>query len=538
MVKTFPALLLLVLWLAAPAAGAADVKPEFRVSPQVTVSVPDKAIEKSFRIAADLVAEMRRIAYENYKRDGWLAVSMGRNGPQAGYDIRDFRFGPKCAVYLWGDDRTLATEMGKRIFFDQHDPDGRLTWDPTGQCGIHIAHVAKHFSDYLRYSEQDKFIQDNWARQLKIVKWSLSKYDRNDDGLIENGQQVPDYLWTYLVGEPMNSVRLPKTQDDVVVVPTMDVCEWLQLLAAYGAANRLPDADWLKAKAGQMQKAIETLAYDRDAGYYFLLRRTAENKWYHSGGGINEASRETDVTPYYAAFISGNDSRGRKVAEYARGVLLDYNIFPMPLMYPSYYWACPNYSPHGFVPGGCWEESYYNCVRAWLKYRMFDAVDAAIKRRSDAHVRDGQCSEWYGVDGSIQGRDQYGISGAAHVSAVIEGLFGIAPTRFGFGEVDIWPAIPAAWADQPATIRVTLPGSGFLQYTYLFSKQAKTVTLTIETDRQRQGHFRIPVPGGCNSVFWNGERLLCDVAYAAGHEQDVVYLDKPFQKATIRIQMN
>jgi hypothetical protein len=538
MAKAASAILVLAFWFAAQAVDAADAKPDFRISPEVRISVPDKAIEKSFRIAADLTVEMRRLAYETYKRDGWLAVSMGKNGPQSGYDIRDFRFGPKCAVYLWGDDRTLMSEMGKRIFLDQHDPDGKLTWDPTGQCGIHIAHVAKHFSDYLRYSEQDAFLKETWARQLKIVKWSLAHYDRNGDGLLENGPQVPDYVWTYLVGEPLNSVRLPKTQDDVVVVATMETCEWLQLLAAYGAAHQLPEADWLAAKAAQMQKALETLAYDRDAGYYYLLRRTAENKWYHSGGGINEASRETDVTPYYAAFISGNDSRGRKAAQYAQHVLLGYNIFPMPLMYPSYYWACPNYWPHGFVPGGCWEQPYYNCVRVWLKYRMFDALNTAIKRRSDAYVRDGQCSEWYSVDGLAQGRDQYGISGAAHLSAIIEGLFGIAPTRFGFNEIDIWPAIPAAWANQPATIRVTLPGGGFLQYTYRYDKPAKTVTLTIETDRQRQGHFRIPVPGQCGAVMWNDQRLLCDVAYAAGHEMDVVYLDKPFQKATVRIQMN
>lgn len=43
-----------------------------------------------------------------------------------GYDIRDFRYGPKCAAYLWGDDLQLMTEMGRRIFLDQHDQDGKL----------------------------------------------------------------------------------------------------------------------------------------------------------------------------------------------------------------------------------------------------------------------------------------------------------------------------------------------------------------------------------------------------------------------------
>jgi hypothetical protein len=124
--------------------------PDFRISRRVSISVPDRAIADSFQIAADLLVEMRRIAYQHYKHDGWLAVSDGTNGPQPSYDPRDFRFGPKCAAYLWGDDPGLIPQMGERIFFDEHDQEGRLRWDITkNQCAIHIAQVAKHFSDYM-----------------------------------------------------------------------------------------------------------------------------------------------------------------------------------------------------------------------------------------------------------------------------------------------------------------------------------------------------------------------------------------------------
>jgi hypothetical protein len=157
--------------------------PDFRISRQVSISVPDHAIADSFRIAGDLLVEMRRIAFQHYRHDGWLAVSDGTNGPQASYDPRDFRFGPKCAAYLWGDDPGLMSQMGERIFLDEHDPDGRLRWDITkNQCAIHIAQVAKHFSDYLRYSDRDTFVTNNWDRVLKIIKWTLSEYDRDDDG--------------------------------------------------------------------------------------------------------------------------------------------------------------------------------------------------------------------------------------------------------------------------------------------------------------------------------------------------------------------
>jgi hypothetical protein len=514
-------------------------EPDFRISRRVSISVPDKAIADSFQIAADLLVEMRRVAYQHYQQDGWLAVSNGTNGPQPSYDPRDFRFGPKCAAYLWGDDPALISQMGERIFFDEHDMDGRLDWDLSrGQSAIHIAQVAKHFSDYLRYSERDRFVVDHWDRLLKIIRWTLSEYDRNNDGLIENGPRLSNRLWAYLVGEPENSFIWDQTESDVVVVATMEVCEWLQLMADYGEAHHLPETDWLHSKAAQIRNAIETLAYDSDAGYYYLLHRAKEKKWYHSGCGINEESRELDVTPYYAAFVGGNDSRGNKVAEYARQVLMDNGVFPMPLSYPTYYWTCTNYPYHGGIPGGCWEESYYNCVRAFSNYGMLDAAYTAIKRRSDACAREGGFSEWYSLkQGTGSGRDRYGISAAGHLSAIVEGLFGITPSKFGFAEINIWPAIPRSWADQPATIAVTLPDSGFLKYTYLFQSGRKTVIFTIETDKQRQGHLRMPVPGLTKSIQWDGEQTRGDIRKRADGQWELVCLDRPFTKAVLKIEL-
>ena len=41
-----------------------------------------------------------------------------------------------------------------------------------------------------------------------------------------------------------------------------------------------------------------------------------------------------------------------------------------------------------------------------------------------------------------RGRDRYGISAAAHMAAIIEGLFGITPAGFGFDEINIHPNLP------------------------------------------------------------------------------------------------
>jgi len=535
-----------------PAVPPAQV-PSFEISRQVEISLPEKALEESFWIAAKLVSDMRRLAYyfsgeeknmgtirsSGELKDGWLAVSDGKFHPQHSFDPRDFRYGPKCAAYLYGDDPSFSLEMGKRIFLDQIDgKDGHINWDwkRQEQTSISLAHQAKHFSDYISYLEQDEFVEENWDRLLRMCKWALATYDRNDDGLIESGNMIPDYLWCLLVGEPYNFPRVPDCAQDVVVVSSMEMCELFHVLAAYAAKRELPESEWLQGRAQQAHTAIEGSAYDPDAGYYYLLYRSPEKKWYHSLEGIHEYSRELDVTPYYAALVSGNFSRATRVAQYAQRILLDDQVFPMPLQYPSYYWISKYYNDlYGFVNGGCWEEGYYNCVRAWSHCGMLAPLYEAIKRRSEAYVRDQGCWEWYTQKGEARGRDRYGISAAAHVSAIIEGLFGITPAGFGFSEIKIQPNFPLKWTGPRPAIRVTLPGNGFLKYVYDRDEQGKTLNLTVESDKQRIGHFRVLVPGPVESVRWNAEAVKCDVALQPG-SGSFVFLKRPFKNDTLQIK--
>lgn len=508
-------------------------------APGVEMSVPDKALEQSFRIALKLTADMRRLAARHYGKEGWLAVSDGRRGLQHGWDPRDFRYGPKCAAYLWGHEPEFMLHMGRRIFHDEiNSGDGHINWDyrPSGhQTAIHVAQHAKHFADYLVYSEQECFIRENWDRLLKLLRWVDTEYARGTGGFIEHGNMVPDHFWSLLVGEPYNFPKVENCSRDVVVVASMEVCELLRTMAAYAGERQLRDAAWLKSRAAQLHEAIEERAYDSDAGYYYLLHRAPENAWRHSMLGLNEESRELDVTPYYAAMVSGNYSRAMVVAGYARTVLLERNIFPMPLHYPTYSWISPNYgSPQTFVQGGCWEESYYNCVRAWSRCRMQDAIYEAVRRRSEAYVRDQDCVEWYTQTGAPRGRDRYGISAAAHIQAVIEGLFGITPVRAGFDEIRIEPNLPLAWAGRVAGIRVNLPRGGFLKYEHACDPARKTVALTLETDRQRMAHLRLFVPGPVQSVRWNSGRVLFDSAHQVGRGTFVL-LDRIFTKDRMEV---
>ena len=200
----------------------------------------DQAIEESFRIAVRLTEDMRRLAYRCYKRDGWLAVSDGKNGPQHSYDPRDFHFGPKCRPTSGATTPAFAREMGRRIFQDQSDPaDGRLRWDSRNQCSIHLAQPAKHFSDYMVYAGQDALVRDNWERMVKTLKWGLARYDPEQKGLIEQGPGVSDHFWALLVGEPYNFAEVENCSRDVAVVSSMEVYEWLKLAGEYAAGRNL-----------------------------------------------------------------------------------------------------------------------------------------------------------------------------------------------------------------------------------------------------------------------------------------------------------
>jgi hypothetical protein len=505
----------------------------------IKISVPGKAIEESFRIAVRLIDDMRHLASAYYGKDGLLAVSDGKNGPQHSYDPRDFHFGPKCAAYLYGHDPRFSIEMGHRIFQDQSDPvDGRLLWDPTGQTAIHFAQTAKYWSEYVTYAEQDATVSEDWSRVLQTIKWCMATYDANGDGLIENGTKVPNNFWALLVGEPMNFAQVSNCSQDVVAVASMDVCELLRVMGAHSAAHGLAGADWLQAHAAQSHEAIETSVWDPDADYYYLLYRRPEKRWQHSILRLNEDSRELDATPYYSALTSGNHSRAVKVAEYARKVLLEESIFPMPLWYPTYSWVSPNYdSAYSGIEGGCWEEGYYNCVRSWSECKMLDALYEAIRRRSEAYARDGDCIEWYTQDKGLgRGRDRYGISAGAHIAAIIEGLFGITPAKSGFSEINIRPNLPEKWTDQTSTLRVTLPNNGFLECSHLYDTANRAITLRVSSNQQREAHFRVYAPLPVASVKWNSVKTRYDSAQQPG-AGFFVFLDRPFQEGLLEINM-
>jgi len=113
-------------------------------------------------------------------------------------------------------------------------------------------------------------------------------------------------------------------------------------------------------------------------------------------------------------------------------------VFPMPIFYPPYTWYSPghpNYIDHGdakSVIGGAWDTPYFHCVELLREAGLVDTLELAVRKRAEAIVRDGDCIEWYHLDGTVDNatgfhRDRYLVSATAQIAATIEGLFGVTP---------------------------------------------------------------------------------------------------------------
>jgi hypothetical protein len=96
--------------------------------------------------------------------------------------------------------------------------------------------------------------------------------------------------------------------------------------------------------------------------------------------------------------------------------------------------------------------------------------------------------------------------------------------------------LPSKWAGKPSTIRVTLPGNGYLEYRHLFDPAKKSVTLDVATDRPRKACFRVFAPLPVSGVKWNGKPTRYVSAQQPGGGF-FVYLDRPIQKDQLEIRL-
>jgi hypothetical protein len=505
----------------------------------VGIHTPLPHLNESFGIALRLVDDLREAARRHTGRDGYIAVCDGQYNRAHTWDPRDYDHINKMAAYLWGLEPELDRQISDNIFADQLDPaDGhyRVCYRQD-QRGIHLGQYAKYAAERFAYAADPANLKPYWQAAVDFVRWAYRAYDALDSGMIDQisaeatGSGHLQTFWAFFIGEPEH-FPLNHGPHSKPVGAAMTFCGLLSAMARYGEAYDLPHTDYVAGRAARLREILETQAYSETRGYYYLQHDTFNEQWYFSVNGTCEQSRELFITPYYADEVCAIPERARSVARVVHQVLRDHHCFPMPITYPSYRWyggttAC-HFHAFGmdrFLFRGCWDSPYASCIGLLSKVGLIDTLAEAVRRRSEAICRDQDCLEWYYPDGSSGEvgtgasfhRDRYGISATAHLSALIEGLFGIRPLSPGFGEIRIapafpfrrdpasWPTRPGAppftgwrhsttntWLDTDVGICVTLPAGRRLDWTCRRDTAANTIRLRANRAGIR-AQLRLPV---------------------------------------------
>ncbi|MCC7264986.1 MAG: hypothetical protein IT369_20915 [Candidatus Latescibacteria bacterium] len=534
----------------------------------VGIRTPNRHLNESFGIAQRLVDDLREAARNHHGRDGYIAVSDGQYNRCHSWDPRDYDHINKMAAYLWGMEPELDRQVSDNIFADQLDPvDGhyRIVYRQD-QRGIHLGQYAKFAAERFRYAAHAEHLLPYWTAAVRFVRWAYAAYDALDSGLIDQisaqatGDQCLQTFWAFFIGEPEH-FPLNHSPYSKPVGVGMTFCALLSAMARFGATHDLPDTDYVAARAARLREILETQAYNETRGYYYLQYDAFNEQWYFSVNGTCEQSRELFITPYYADEVCALPERARSVARVVNQVLHDHHCFPMPITYPSYRWyggttAC-HFHAFGmdrFLFRGCWDSPYASCMGLLSKVGLIESLTEAVRRRSEAICRDQDCLEWYYPDGSSGEtgtgesfhRDRYGIAATAHLSALIEGLFGIRPLSPGFEEIRIapafpycrdpasWPTRPGAppftgwrhsttnnWLDTDVGLSITLPGGRHLDWTCHRDTAANQIRLS-SNPVDVTAHLRLPVEEQLQvtSVQQAGQNL----DYRLEQEMDTLFL--------------
>jgi hypothetical protein len=503
----------------------------------VGVTTGNPQIDQAFRIATTLVDEMRRKYQEQGGLPGWLPVSDGKRGPLVNKpDTRDSSHAVKMAAYLWGHQPNQAEIIEKAFHLDVINPKTGATDDPAQVKKPVVKQHAANTSMQLRcaadvydYFPPGPQSAEAFRRAALTADWVQHEYDAEKSGLLDCHNGPTTTFWGSHLGEPDH---FPANFDSKTksVISTMVYCVWLQKLERAARRDGAPEADVFARHLARVRTALEERAWSERAGYYYLQLDWGSNQWFFSLNGLSESSHETDVTLYYAAEGEIAGDRRNSIARWIDHALWHDRVFPLPIFYPPYTWYSPEhpiYIDGGgdmFVLGGAWDTSYFHAVELLRESGLVDTLELAVRRRAESIVRDGDCTEWYYQDGTINTatgyhRDRYLVCATAQIAATIEGLFGVTPAAPHFSEINLAPALPlfrrhrhsappSPYAEKDNILRITLPEGKKLELTIRYSEsneviRVKTNALNIP------GHFRLPVDlaSRVTKACWAGKEI-------------------------------
>ncbi len=543
---------------------------------ELGIDTPLPYVNASWKIAVDLLDEGRRLYREGRalrKRQAdwpggfpgaWLPVSLGRRAPLVHpWDERDIRHAAKMMTYLWADEPGLFGEYERNLFVEQIRKNG----DYETSLG-NVSPFASHWGMYMLAASDLGWCHGVTpaARRkvlgniVKLVRRTRAVFDPEGSGFLNVGA-CPEWhqrcFWGMFLGEYMH---FPPNFDgrNKLTIAGMAMAVFTKRFRDAARELDAPEADALATCHDELVEAIETRGWNDRAGYYYLQRDDNSDRWYMSMNGLCEESRETDVVPCYAAEVCGLPERVKAVGRVLEHALLADGVFPLPTRYPLYTWYAPSHPNYNDAGDDCgplgsaWDTPYFHCVQTLERLGLQKALQRAVFRRAEVIHRDNDCLEHYCLDGAVDHtryycRDRYIVGGTAHLSALIEGLFGITPARPGFAEVNLRPNLPlfrryhhsshpSDWSGRDNRICVNLGLRGRLEMVVRYDEDKEMLTLRT-SNLGIPAHIRLPLDLGARfrSAAWNGKPVKARME--KGMDTDFVHVDHRLDGGTLTVKL-
>ena len=544
----------------------------------IGIDTPFKYLNDSWDIAVRLLDEGRMLYRQGKGLDrvpdnpdgfpgAWLPVSFGKRQPLVHtWDERDIRHLAKMVAYLWADEPGLIEEVERNFFIEEIRDNGDYRRYEGNSHNSSYANpvvmYASAASDMIWSFGLAKLERESvLGNMVKFVKRILEKFDPKGSGLLNVGvgpQWHSRCFWGTLLGEP-NHLSANFDGRNKVVPATMSLAVFVKRLRDLTIDLDAKEAKELDSIYDRLVNAIEESTWNDAADYYYIQRDDNSDRWFHSINGLCEESRETDQVPHYAAEACKIPERVKAVGRVVSEAILKHRAFPMPTRYPTYAWYSPS-NPNGVDMGddcgqigGAWDTPYFNCVQILERLGLQEAIQRAVLRRAEVIYRDQDCLESYRLDGTVDharfyNRDRYVVSATAHLSSIIEGLFGVTPAKGSFAEVNIRPNLPlyrrhrhtshpSEWSGRDNKINITL-GEG-RKVNMVIRYDEDTEILRLKTNNVGiVAHIRLPLDLGSRfkRASWNGEDLQSRLE--KGMDSDFIHVDHVLDGGELKVELS
>jgi len=463
-----------------------------------TVQTPNELIDNSFTLCKNVLYSFKVTQRGKSIRPYQSAPSYATDQLAFCFDDRDHQYAFAAALCV-EPDRKFLKAVARRIVEEElsrlDDSDGqyfKFCW-------------PEDLVNYYLYTGDGSLLSRYRTRLRNLFERIYARFDPDHDNLVAFEKKH----WVFELGEPpcYADCRIPFASVPLWV--NLRMLYYLKWLSFHAEKANLPDSAFWRMKYDAVARAIERFWSESDQSYY--LEHNADlGKWLFSHQGENERSRPIDGPAFAVAYGLADERKSHSVCRSLRRLVRELSIFPLPMTYPF-----DGFSDSLWFVDKSWQPGYKRGVLAVARYGDPDDAAAMVRKMSAQIIFGGdkEPREWYYLAGGSPARSAhyplargpYTATAGAHLSAIVEGLFGLRPTEPGFRTVQLAPCFPLEW--KQAKIALPLSDTGALSISYRHEPGRLRVEITGGRGSRGDFRFRIPAHARPHEVRHNGKPI-------------------------------